>query len=403
MLTSNRTSKKTKLNPKLKLTLPKLHAEQTRIVSEARRFNVLACGRRFGKTVLLLDRLIPVLLTGRPCAWFAPNEKLFDEAWRDAVRLLTPVIRHKDQQKKRLELITGGVLEFWTLHNTDDPGRSRKYAAIAIDEAAMASRLERQWLEAIRPTLTDYRGGAWFASTPKGSNYFRTLFERGLSNDPDWISHQLPTSLNPFIQTAELNTAKRELPAIVYQQEYLAEFVDMQGATIKREWLKHAPAPENMTLVMGVDLAISKKTDADYTAAVILGKHADHIHVIHASRTRAGFHGSVDFIRAIAHRYRPAIIAIENVQFQAAVVEQLLRDTNLPIVGIKPDKDKLTRFLPLAVRYEQGLVWHEEDLNEYEDELLSFPVGRHDDLVDAAAYAYNQLSAAGSGPRVRSL
>lgn len=402
MLTSNRPRKKTTSKRAVQLTLPKLHPEQARITNEARRFNVLACGRRFGKTVLLLDRLIPVILAGKPTAWFAPNEKLFDEAWRDAVRILQPVIKHKDQQKKRLEFITGGTLEFWTLHNTDDPGRSRKYAMIAVDEAAMANRLERQWLEAIRPTLTDYRGGAWFASTPKGSNYFRTLYERGRT-DPTWRSWQLPTSFNPFISTTEIATAKGELPSIVFQQEYLAEFVDMQGATIKREWLKHAPAPDGMTLVMGVDLAISKRDDADYTAAVILGKHADHVHIVHAARTRAGFNGSVDFIRALAHRYKPTIIAIEAVQYQAAVVEQLLRDTNLPIVAVKPDKDKLTRFLPLAVRYEQGLVWHAEHLDEYEDELLSFPVGRHDDLVDAAAYAYNQTNAGAAGPRVRSL
>ena len=74
MLSSNRTPKN-RPKPKVALQLPKLHREQARIVAESRRFNVLACGRRFGKTVLLLDRLIPVLLTGRPCAWFAPNPR----------------------------------------------------------------------------------------------------------------------------------------------------------------------------------------------------------------------------------------------------------------------------------------------------------------------------------------
>jgi predicted phage terminase large subunit-like protein len=158
-----------------------------------------------------------------------------------------------------------------------------------------------------------------------------------------------------------------------------------------------------METVMGVDLAISTREGADYTAAVVLGKQNGNTYVVHASRTRAGFQGSVDFIRSIAYRYKPTIVAIENVQYQAAVVEQLLRDTTLPIVGIKPDKDKVTRFLPLSVRYEQGLVWHNENLEEYEDELLSFPEGMHDDLVDAAANAYKQLGAGGSGPRVRSL
>jgi hypothetical protein len=59
------------------------------------------------------------------------------------------------------------------------------------------------------------------------------------------------------------------------------------------------------------------------------------------------------FIQSLAEKYRPSVIAIESVQYQAAVVEELLRSTNLPIQAVRPDKDKLTRFLPLEARYEQ--------------------------------------------------
>src|SRR5699024_1249195 len=135
-------------------------------------------------------------------------------------------------QEKRIELVTGGVLDFWTLHNTDDPGRSRKYAMVAVDEAAVIpdERFRVQWQEAIRPTLTDYAGSAWFASTPKGNGYFRELFER---DDDDWRSFQLPTTANPFIDAGEVEAARLELPSAVFRQEYLAEFVTDFGAVFK--------------------------------------------------------------------------------------------------------------------------------------------------------------------------
>src|SRR5699024_10971707 len=163
------------------------HKNQQRVIDKARRFNVLVCGRRFGKTALLVNRLARPALAGKPVGWFAPNEKHFTEVWREFIRRLQPVIRHSNSQEKRIELITGGVLDFWTLHNTDDPGRSRKYAMVAVDEAAVIpdERFRVQWQEAIRPTLTDYAGSAWFASTPKGNGYFRELFER---DDDDWRS-----------------------------------------------------------------------------------------------------------------------------------------------------------------------------------------------------------------------
>jgi len=124
----------------------------------------------------------------------------------------------------------------------------------------------------------------------------------------------------------------------------------------------------------------------------VLGKHEDRTWVLAAERTRAGFHDVVNFITAMAARHNPSIIAIEQVQYQAAVVQELLRKTTLPVTGVRPDKDKLARFLPLEARYEQGLIWHAPNLTTYEDELLSFPEGAHDDLVDASAYAFNTLT-----------
>lgn len=380
----------------LVIRLPKMHEAQRRVHLEQRRFNVLCMGRRWGKTTMGV-RLIKGCLHGHSIGWCAPQYKLLDEAWREIVRRYLPAIQRSDSQQKRLEFQGGGSLDFWTLDRPEAVGRGRAYHSLIIDEAAMVGDLETAWTESLRPTLTDHAGTAWFLSTPKGLNYFHELFRRA---EPDWMSWQMPSATNPHLDPAEIEAARLELPSIAYQQEYLAEFVEGSGARIKREWIKHSPPPTGLELVMAVDLAISTKSDADYSAAVVLGRHANgNIYIVAAEHTRAPFSGVLQFIQAIHARYRPSQIVIEQVQYQAAVVQELLRTTTLPVRGVHPDRDKLTRFMPLEARYEQGLIYHSPGLGAYEDELLAFPVGQHDDLVDAAAYAYAAIAAPKTSPQ----
>jgi len=335
---------------------------------------------------------------GRPVGWFAPQYKLLDEAFREVRKKLAPLIARQDSQQHRIELHGGGSIDFWTLESTD-AGRGRKYALAVIDEAAMARNLEEAWTAAIRPTLADYQGHAWFLSTPKGTNYFKTLFDRG-GADSEWARWQLPTHDNPFIPPAEIEAMRLELPGLIYQQEVLAQFVDFAGAVLKREWLATGEPAGLLPVVLGVDLAISVKSDADYSAIVALSRDRDGtIYVRDAQRLRAPFHQVLQFIQQMASKWRPTSIAIEQVQYQAAVIQELNRTTALPIRGVRPDKDKLTRFLPLAARYEQGLVKHAPGLpGWFEDELLAFPVGEWDDAADAAAYAWQALGMTSGGP-----
>jgi len=376
----------------LKIHLPRPHVAQQTVLGTARRFNVMVCGRRFGKTKLGLRQLAWKALHGAPVAWFAPTYKLLDEVWQEANSRLTPVIRRRDGQSKRLELLGGGIWDFWTL-DQEDAGRGRKYAEVVIDEAALVRGLRERWQQAIRPTLTDMRGSAWVMSTPKGLNDFHELYCQA-EGRADWMRWQMPTHRNPYISTTELEAAKAELPAAVYAQEYLAEFIDLQGGRVKREWLRYAEPGISLPTVIGVDLAISTRSEADYTSAVVLSQDSEgRIFVRDVQRVQASFHGVVQFVEGMAKKWNPVAIAIEQVQYQAAVIQELLRRTSLPVRGIRPDRDKITRFQPLEARYEQGLIYHSPTLvREFEDELLSFPSGPHDDMVDALSYAFGQLA-----------
>ena len=142
------------------------------------RFNVAACGRRFGKTVLGQDLLADVTLEGYPVAWFSPTYKMLVDVWRETVNALGPYATRRSAQEHRLELATGGILDMWSLDNPD-AARGRKYARVVIDEAAMIPALMDAWQYVIRPTLVDYEGDAWFLSTPKGRNGFWQMYQWG--------------------------------------------------------------------------------------------------------------------------------------------------------------------------------------------------------------------------------
>lgn len=248
--------------------LAELHPPQRQVAQEARRFNVLDCGRRFGKTVFGLNRAKQSLRKGLPVGWFAPTYKLVLEVWIEAKRSMADEIVSANKTEMRLELRNGAIFEMWTLDD-EDAGRSRKYARVVIDEAAMVKNLMRAWQSSIRPTLTDLKGDAWFMSTPKGRNGFWHLYQRGIDpTETEWAAWQMPTSANPYIDLAEIEAARNELPELTFEQEYLAVFLESEGAVFRNiAACMHAPetTPDEHrghTIIAGCDWAKQR----DFTA-----------------------------------------------------------------------------------------------------------------------------------------
>jgi hypothetical protein len=222
--------------------LYRLHPNQMRVQSEAARFNVVVCGRRWGKTILGIDLACDTGLDGGRAGWFAPEYKLLLEAWREMKDILGPVTRSCSDQEKRIELVTGGVIECWAFDRNANAGRSRKYHRVVIDEAAHCANLETSWSRAIRPTLTDYKGDAWFLSSPNGENYFHTLFKR--DGRPGWRSWRMTSYDNPKLDPKEIDGARFDLGDLFFRQEYLAEFLtDSHDALLDRWWVERMADP----------------------------------------------------------------------------------------------------------------------------------------------------------------
>lgn len=388
----------------IRLTLPKPHPNQAAILRAARRYNVIACGRRFGKS------LMGVILNGDesalrgPVAWFAPIYKDMTEMWRVVSQTFQPITARKSVADYRLELITGGVIEFWSLDNPD-AGRGRKYQRVLLDEAAKARNLQDAWEQAIRPTLTDLHGDAWFFSTPKGFNYFYELFRRADSEPDTWYSARMPTRMNPYIDEVEIEAARHELPSLVYRQEYEAEFVQLQGAMFRREWFSGIvdEAPACRRYARGWDLAASTKSSADYTVGAKVGFAPDGtVPIIDVVRGRWEWPEAIRIIAQTARADGPGCLqVIEDNGQQKAMLQLVRREPDLvglPFRGFteitrKAMPDKVARANTWLARAEQGKMalvrgnWNAAFL----DIVCAFPEGAHDDDVDAVSAAMTGL------------
>lgn len=220
-------------------TLPEFipHVGQVQMLETAKRFNVAAMGRRFGKSALAVYLLVRDALEGWPVMLATPVYRQSTDAWIEMVYYLGDSIESKNAADRRIKLFTGGTIDIYSLDRPDRI-RGKKYKTVLVDEAAFTKNLVEAFDLVIRPTLTDYEGSAWFMSSPNGFNDFHQLFARGedLTRD-EWQAWQMPTTDNPLINPKEIELARKDTPARIFQQEYEARFLaSVTDGMLVRSW-----------------------------------------------------------------------------------------------------------------------------------------------------------------------
>lgn len=280
----------------IEVTLPILHADQVRAYRKRTRFYAIRAGRRWGKSLLLQVIASDVALNGGFVMYAAPDYKRMSEFYRDVATLLEPVTASASQHTGVIRLITGGKIEFWTL-NDESAGRSRRYHMVLIDEGAFTknSVMLGIWEKAIKPTLFDYSGSCIVASNTNGVDSENFLYQICRESRFNFTEFHAPTHNNPLLPTRlpgettevwqdrrneELAKLQSDNHPLVYQQEYLAEFVDWSGvAFFSRDKL----------LTNGEPVAYPKQCDAVLVVldtATKTGKENDGTGVVYAAYTR---------------------------------------------------------------------------------------------------------------------
>jgi len=374
------------------------HQGQAEVHNSPARFKVLAAGRRWGKTRLGVNECLDVAAQGGRAWWVAPSYKTSEVGWRPLRRIGSKIGAEIRKVDRMINLPNGGSVQ---VRSADDPQslRGEGLDFVVMDENAFMK--EEAWTEALRPALSDRQGKALFISTPKGHNWFWRLFQRGQTGEDDFASFQFPTSSNPYIVKEEIEAARKSLPERIFQQEYLAMFLDDAGGVFRRV-MEAATAEEqdlpldNHEYVFGVDWGQM----VDFTVIIVLDITTKSVAYIDRFN-------QIDYIvqsnrlKALVNRFRPTTILAEVNAMGQPIVERLLED-GLPVqpfTTTNATKAEIIRGLQNA--FENGEIKILNDpnligeLQAYEQErtpsgLWKFgaPEGMHDDSVIALALAW---------------
>ena len=127
--------------PRGAITLPEaaLHPSQTEALKlvRANRRVALVCGRRWGKSTILITLAVDAALSGRQVGMFAPTRTLMSPLLIEIARALRPIAGASvNTVFGEIRLPNGGHVDFWSVDHSQRAGRGRKYHLVLIDEAA---------------------------------------------------------------------------------------------------------------------------------------------------------------------------------------------------------------------------------------------------------------------------
>ena len=379
----------------------KPHAGQLEVHNSDARFKVLSAGRRWGKTRLGVNECLDVAAQGGRAWWVSPSYKTSEVGWRPLRQIVRKIPGAEIRLVDRVVNFPGGG--FVAVRSADNPDslRGEGLDFVVMDECAFMQK--EAWTEAIRPALSDRQGKVLFISTPKGRNWLWEIYQRGVSGEDGWQSWTFPTSSNPFIAKEEIEAAKRDLPEMIFRQEYLAEFIDDAGGVFRRVQeaavLEPKEYEEGKQYIAGVDVAAS----VDFTVVSVLD--AESKEMVYLDRfNRVDYPVLIDRLESVYHRYHLTSMVVETNSIGRPVIDELAtRGLNIvPFTTTSATKQAIIQSLQSALENGSILVLNNPVLI---GELLSFeskrapsgsftysaPDGMHDDCVMSLAIAWSGL------------
>jgi predicted phage terminase large subunit-like protein len=178
----------------------------------------------------------------------------------------------------------------------------------------------------------------------------------------------------------------------------------MQG--FKREWLRYYTRLDaaKMNKYLLVDAARSKKKGSDYTAMVVMGLATDaNYYVLDLVRDRLNLAERLERIFTMHRKWKPKQVRYERYGMMADIEaikarqeQETYRFDVIEVAGVTSKHDRIKRLIPM---FEQGKVYLPKSLNVadwqkipvdlvhsfVEEEYFPFPVGLHEDMLDAMA------------------
>jgi len=197
---------------------------------------------------------------------------------------------------------------------------------------------------------------------------------------------------------AELERRRTAMGSRAFESQFLGRPIPLTGNMFRPEWLQRytqADLPERFdVLAMALDSASKTGVGNDYSAIAVVGLAHDAYYLLDVRRRKVEYPELVRLLVNTYDEHKPSAVYIEDASSGTALLQELRRETRLPVVGVRAAGSKITRVESVLGLFEAGRVRLPIDapwLLEFERELFAFPNAKHDDMVDAVVLALTKL------------
>ena len=231
--------------------------------------------------------------------------------------------------------------------------------------------------------------------------------------ETDLLNRKLGEPLCPEVKSNNfLKNARVTMSGRHWQCLYLGTPTDDDGAFFKREYFQYFSYDEerlyweyqgkkesetkyNIIMFQTIDTAYEENDNADFFVITTFAVAKEKLFIIDLYRERLSTVKHIETVKRYRDKWTPWLVfqGIEN-KGSGINILQALKKEGLPIKEFKADRNKRLRAEFVKVAYEQGLVYHLKgaSFNDVmEVEMLQFPLGRNDDIVDTIAYGGEQF------------
>jgi phage terminase large subunit len=236
----------------MKIVIPyKPRKHQKEVHDKLKRFNVLVCHRRFGKTVLCINEILKKAMQNtlpRPRYYYlAPTYSMAKRTSWDYLKEYTNVLPNVTyhETELRCDLPNGARIQLLGCERPDSL-RGLYIDGVVLDEVAQMP--PRLWTEIIRPALSDREGWMIAIGTPQGHNAFFDLYDYA-NHQEGWYAETFKSSETGIISDLELNEAKHLMPDEVYEAEFECSFDSAALGSIYAKGLTKAEEEKRITKV----------------------------------------------------------------------------------------------------------------------------------------------------------
>lgn len=181
----------------------------------------------------------------------------------------------------------------------------------------------------------------------------------------------------------------------LYQQEPVIE----GGAIFKLDWWQYYKGGSHKGIqfdrvIQSWDTAFKRTSRSDWSCCMTVGVTKEAVYVLDLWRGRVEFPELRKKAMELHKRWNPHGILIEDKASGQSLIQELKRNTLMPIIPMKVDGDKIARAHAAAPMVESGKVFLPENthwLPEFLHEASAFPAGKHDDQVDTLSQVFQYL------------